>query len=94
MAKAYPNKYHQHRHGGVYHVDKPRVLSTKDKSEWVVYTHAWPFELETWIRPKSEWEDEGRFREVSGAELLALFARDRLEFQNEITQARAASRDK
>jgi hypothetical protein len=93
MAKAHPLKYYQHRYGGVYHVDKPKVLSTVDKSEWVVYTHAWPFEIETWIRPKTEWED-GRFREVFGEELLALFAKDRLEFQEEITKARAAARDK
>ena len=94
MAKAHPYKYYQHRYGGVYHVDKPRVLSTVDKSEWVVYTHAWPFDTETWIRPKTEWEEEGKFREVYGDELMKLFAKDRISFQNEINEARELARDK
>lgn len=92
MAKAFPNKYYQHRHGGVYHVDKPCVISTIDKSEWVVYTHAWPFEMTTWIRPKSEWEEEGRFREVSGEELMTLFFKDKVEFQEEIRKSKEESK--
>ena len=92
MSIAQKNKYYQHRHGGVYLVDNSRVLSTIDKSEWVAYTHICPFDSETWIRPKSEWEDEGRFREISLEEFKALQARDRKEFQEEIRKSKEESK--
>jgi len=92
MSTAQATKYYQHRHGGVYYVNNPRALSTVDKSEWVVYTHVCPFDRETWIRPKSEWEDEGRFRELSIEEFEVLYSRDRTEFQEEIRKSKEESK--
>lgn len=77
-------KFYQHRYGGVYRVDHAYSVSTIDKSEWVVYTHLWPFESQSWHRPKVEWED-GRFRELDGKALTELLCRPKKEFQDEIS---------
>lgn len=88
------NRFYQHRYGGIYSVDKVKAKSSVDKSEWVVYTHIWPFEEEVWIRPYSEWTD-GRFRPLEQNEYLDLIRRDREEFQREITANKeAANKDK
>jgi hypothetical protein len=87
MTKPQVYKYYQHRYGGVYEVLVPEAKSTVDKSLWTVYNHVWPFDREAWIRPYSEWTD-GRFRELTGDEVRDLFARNREEFQNEISAAR------
>lgn len=88
------NRFYQHRYGGIYSVDKVKAKSSADKSEWVVYTHIWPFEEEVWIRPYSEWID-GRFRLLEQNEYLDLIRRDREEFQREITANKeAANKDK
>lgn len=89
--KAELGKYYQHRYGGVYRVDKESCLSTIDKSEWVVYTHLWPFESESWHRPKNEWED-GRFRRLDGNELSDLLCRPKKEFQDEINANKLAAK--
>lgn len=79
--------YYQHRYGGIYTVDFHRVKNTVDKSEWVVYTHVWPFEIETWIRPKLEFED-GRFRELEAGEYSNFLKCDREEFKRKVTETR------
>lgn len=84
-------KYYQHRYGGIYLVDFPKAKSTVDKTEWVVYTHIWPFEEETYIRPYDEWND-GRFKEIDLEKVSDLFRKDRVEFQLEIGKARSANR--
>lgn len=94
MIKPICNSYYQHRYGGIYRVDKPLAFSTVDKTELVVYTHVWPFEAHTWVRPLSEWED-GRFRLLEEGELTKFLDRDVMEFREEITLAKeAAKRDK
>ena len=65
----------------------PEAKSTVDKSAWTVYNHVWPFERETWVRPYNEWID-GRFRELTSEEVATFFARNRDEFQEEISAAR------
>lgn len=88
MTKAFEDRFYQHKYGGIYQCKHSCVLSTVDQTEWIVYTHVWPFDVITWIRPKTQWEEEGRFREVAGTELMELFARDREMFQNEIFETK------
>lgn len=85
------NKFYQHRYGGIYTVEFAKAKSTVDKSEWVVYTHVYPFEADVWIRPYSEWVD-GRFRPLQHNEYIELIRKDRAEFQTEITSARNAAK--
>lgn len=85
------SKFYQHRYGGIYAVEFPKAKSSVDVSEWVVYTHIYPFEEEVWIRPYSEWTD-GRFRPLEQEEYLHLIRRDREEFQQAISKARALTR--
>jgi len=82
--------HYQHRYGGLYLV-KDIAASTVDKTRWVVYTHVYPFEYQTWIRPYDEWCD-GRFKEITNEEYDNLLRKDRLEFQLEIGKARANAR--
>ena len=84
------NVYYQHRYGGLYIV-KDIATSSIDKSKWVVYSHVYPFEYETYIRPYDEWCD-GRFRKIEHQEYSDLLMKDRLEFQIEIGKARASKR--
>ncbi len=85
------NRFYQHRYGGIYSVLAVKAMSTIDKSEWVVYTHVYPFENEVWIRPYDEWTD-GRFRVLEPGEYIELIAKDRKEFQKEITATRKAAK--
>lgn len=65
--------------------------STVDRSIWVVYTHVYPFEYQTWVRPYDEWCD-GRFREISSEEYENFLDRDAADFQASIAEAKAASK--
>lgn len=95
MTTPSPLKYYRHRYGGIYSVQVPKAISTVDKSLWVVYTHAYPFEYQVWVRPYDEWCEEGKFTEISGEELYKVFHRDREELKREILEAKANSkRDK
>ena len=67
--------------------------NTVDKSSWVVYTHIWPFETETYIRPYDEWCD-GRFTEIMPRAFMELMVRDQDEFQKEIAENKARAKDK
>ena len=88
MTNPIAGTYYQHRYGGIYIVEIPKVLSTVDKSEWVVYSHVYPFEAGVvWSRPHAEWTD-GRFREIDTAELHVFLDKDRETFQNEITETK------
>ena len=87
-----PKRFYQHRYGGIYVVDSI-AKNTVDKSSWVVYTHIWPFDSETYIRPYDEWCD-GRFKEIGPREYLELTNKDRTEFQNEIATNKASKIDK
>ena len=71
----------------------PKVISTTDQSEWVAYTHGWPFDGNDMIRPYDEFID-GRFKEISDEEVRELLAKDREEFKREILEAKAMARDK
>lgn len=79
--------YYRHRYGGIYQIDLPCAKSTVDKSEWVAYTHVYPFAEETYIRPLDEFMD-GRFTEISVAEFSNLLSKDRKQFQEEITKSK------
>jgi hypothetical protein len=80
----------QHRYGGIY-----RVLSTGkstiDASEVVIYTHVWPFEFGTWVRPMSEWTED-RFKPLTENEVIVLRQADREKACAAITAAKAASK--
>jgi hypothetical protein len=91
--KAGQLKYYQHRYGGIYQVIVPKVTSSVDKSIWVVYSHVYPFETEVWCRPSEEFTD-GRFKEISEAELKTLLTKDKFDFQKEIDQNRKLSKPK
>jgi len=91
MTSPDPNRFYQHRYGGIYSVTIPKSTSTVDKSEWVVYTHIYPFEEEVWHRPYAEWTD-GRFRPLEAGEYLELIRKDRKTFQSEINAARKAAK--
>jgi hypothetical protein len=66
--------------------------STIDQSKWVVYSHCYPFQYETWIRPYDEWCD-GRFRQLEPSEYDELImSKDRVTFQNEITATGEAAK--
>jgi hypothetical protein len=65
--------------------------STIDQSMWVVYTHVFPFEYATWIRPFDEWTD-GRFRKITSEEYEELLKCDKIQFQNAITAAKKAAK--
>jgi hypothetical protein len=95
MATPNPLKFYQHRYGGIYSVDTARAINTVDNTLCVVYTSEFPFERETFVRPYDEWCEEGRFKEIFGDELYAVFQKDEKIFQEEITAAKeAAKRDK
>jgi len=83
--------FYQHKHGGIYQVDVPSAVSTVDEREYVVYSHVWPFDMKTYIRPIEEWTD-GRFRELVPNEVKELFARDKEEFQREILASKNSNR--
>jgi len=68
------------------------ATSTVDKSKWVVYTHCYPFEYQTWIRPYDEWCSEDRFRALAPGEYDQFLKRNREEFQAEITAAKAKAK--
>jgi len=67
--------YYQHRYGGIYRVDHGCATNTVDGSEWVVYTHVFPFEKNTFIRPRAEFCD-GRFVALSDSELDRALSND------------------
>lgn len=79
------NTYYQHRYGGIYRVDEPFLSkSTVDQSEWVVYTHFYPFEQTCWHRPVEEFTD-GRFIELTSDQVLAIInGKNKEEFKLEI----------
>lgn len=79
--------YYQHRYGGIYTVDFPQARSTVDKSEWVVYTHVYPFEVSQWLRPKAEWND-GRFKVIEGMDLRRVLDQPREVLQAAINKAK------
>jgi hypothetical protein len=95
MATPSPLKYYQHCYGGIYTVDKAKVINTVDNTLCVVYTCEFPFERQTFVRPYDEWCEDGRFKEIFGDALYEVFQKDRKTFQEEITAAMmAAKRDK
>lgn len=76
------NCYYQHRYGGVYIV-KDVATSTVDGTKWVVYSHVYPFEYATYIRPYNEWTD-GRFSKLDNDSFYEIQKKDRAEFRLEI----------
>lgn len=85
------NKFYRHRYGGIYTVTVPKAKSTEDKSEWVAYTHVWPFAPETWIRPYDEWCD-GRFQELAPGEYLQIIKQDKEAYKASIVAAKEAAK--
>lgn len=86
-------KYYRHRYGGIYSVIIPESTNIVDQSTWVVYKHEWPFSpTKVYHRPYSEFTD-GRFVEISGEELIAVFRRNREELQREIIANKVESTD-
>lgn len=82
-------KYYQHRDGGIYTVSVPRAVNKDDKSEWVVYSHVWPFPpQEPWIQKYEDWTVEGKFREINSEDLNKFMSRDIEEVREEISKAR------
>lgn len=67
------------------------ATSTVDKTMWVVYSHCYPFQYQTWIRPYDEWTD-GRFRKLTEGEYDEFLSRDVQQFQAEITAARSLAK--
>jgi hypothetical protein len=87
------NCYYQHHYGGLYIVSDV-AKSSVDGSKWVVYNHVYPFQYETIIRPYDEWCD-GRFRQLEPGEYdIFIRDKDRMKFQDEIKEAKAAANDK
>lgn len=81
---------YQHRHGGLYIVDSV-ATHTSSKERLVIYTHLYPFDVQTWARPIEEWTEE-RFREISTQEYRELIEKDRIQFQTEIGLAKGSMR--
>ena len=81
---------YQHRYGGLYIVDSV-ATHTGTKERLVIYTHLYPFEVQTWARPIDEWTEE-RFRPITGKEYAELTKKDREQFQLEIGLAKGAAK--
>lgn len=77
----------RHTDGGYYRY-LTQVLSSEDHSPQVVYEHVWPFEINTWVRPLSEWVP--RFAHVTEAEVNAAMTRIQEEYQRVIRSNKAA----
>lgn len=85
------DRLYQHQDGGFYVVQSV-ATSTDDLSQWVVYTHVWPFEQKQWLRRVEEWTPE-RFRLSSNTEMTAMMlAYTRQDYQQRVTEAKAARR--
>ncbi len=81
---------YQHKYGGIYSVLAVKAISSEDASEWVVYTHIYPFPSQTYIRPVTEWSD-GRFTKINQAQMSTLMQEDRNVFETQIRTAQAAA---
>lgn len=84
------HQLYQHRYGGIYIVDDV-ATHTGTKERLVIYSHIYPFEQNAWARPIDEWTKE-RFRAITTTEADALMSKDKTLFQEEINQARQASK--
>ena len=83
--------YYQHVDGGLYFLEKIGK-STVDLSEHVVYTHIYPFEKQTWIRPLAEWA-EPRFKLIKETDAIAIMlSTDRAVMQVAVSEQKAARR--
>jgi hypothetical protein len=83
------DQIYQHRYGGLYIVDSVATHTTT-KERLVVYTHLYPFESETYVRPLDEWTED-RFRLISGYDYVELSRKDKEQFKIEIGLARGKS---
>lgn len=61
MATAVPGRRFRHRKGGVYTV-MYIAKHTETSEEMVVYRSSDTGDV--WVRPRTMWEDEGRFNEI------------------------------
>lgn len=87
-------KFYRHRYGGIYKIEHAISMNVEDQSEWVVYTHVWPFDMKTYHRRVSEFID-GRFKEIDALEYQIMISKDQREAQAEITSAKEVfKRDK
>lgn len=84
-------KFYKHKHGGIYKIEHAASMNVEDQSDWVVYTHVWPFDMKTYHRRVSEFTD-GRFTEIDTPEYLVMISKSRREAQAEITAAKVASK--
>jgi hypothetical protein len=83
-------QYYRHVDGGVYFV-LITGKSTEDQSQHVVYTHIYPFDMETWIRPLEQWTP-ARFTLIDHVEVGRLLALDRQQLKDQITEHKARRR--
>lgn len=84
------HQIYQHRYGGIYIVDDVATHTTT-KERLVIYSHIYPFDQVAWARPIEEWTEE-RFRAISATEVEDLLAKNRVQFQEEITAVKLASK--
>ena len=82
-------QFYQHRHGGLYFVESVATHTTS-KERLVVYSHLYPFDVETYARPISEWTEE-RFREVTHGTAMDLMNRNEEQFREEILESKKKS---
>lgn len=74
--------YYKHKYGGIYriitegiHVDTKLIM--------VVYEHIYPFEQQTYIRNKTEFEMN--FSIIEYSQICTELSKDKIDFQIEIT---------
>ena len=82
--------YYKHKYGGIYriitegiHVDTKLIM--------VVYEHIYPFEQQTYIRNKTEFEMN--FSIIEYSQICTELSKDKIAFQIEITNNKTNSKN-
>lgn len=82
------DRFYQHKDGGLYRVNEIG-MSTVDQSKHVIYTHVYPFERHTWIRPLAEWTDD-RFRLLTQPQAEVIMQIPAVILEKRIRESKAA----
>ena len=82
--------YYKHKYGGIYRFIT-EGMNVDTKLNMVVYEHVFPFDRETYISNKTEFETN--FRVIDYSQICTELSKDKIAFQLEISNTKIASKE-